>query len=60
MWIRNPKARIGTIMLITGVDMKSQPNLNSPSPAENNLSSAATTPYLPVKESITEKKLMVT
>ena len=43
-----------------GVDMKSQPSLNSPSPAENSLSSAATTPNFPVNESITEKKLMVT
>ena len=53
-----PKARTGTITVMIGVDIKSQPNWNNPSPAENNLSSAATEPNFPVMESITEKKLI--
>ena len=50
---------MGTIMSIIGRDMKSQPSLNRPSPSEKRASSLATTPYLPVNESITEKMLIV-
>ena len=45
-----PNARTGTIMVTIGSDMKSHPNANRPSGSPN----------LPVKLSITEKKLMVT
>ena len=47
------------MMLMTGVDIKSQPSLKRPSPSEKRASSPAQAPYLPVKESMTEKKLMV-
>ena len=47
------------MMEMTGVDMKSQPSLNRPSPLLKSSASAAAMPNLPVKESITEKKLIV-
>ena len=58
-WTRSPSARTGTIMSMKGRDMKSHPSLKRPSPLENNSPSEVAIPYLPVKESMTEKKFMV-
>ena len=59
MWRMKPRARIGTMMSMNGVLMKSQPTWNQPSPVEKRTASSATLPKFPCRESITEKKLMV-